>query len=904
MTQAASYILASTRIAPPRRRADLLVRSRLSERVRAALDDGARLVLLTAPAGSGKTSLLLTALGDAPNAAWLSLDADDNHPGQFLYALSAAIERATPGCEGCAAEVAAILSGGASPAGAARAAVSLLVNRIAAGRHERAVLVLDDLHVVSEPAVHAALDALIERLPDRASVVVATRHDPPLALALLRARRELFELRLPELRFTAAEADALLNGRLGLGLDQSALEAIHRRTDGWAAGLSLLAVALERGDSAGARSGRLADSEGAAHEAFAFLADEVLDQEDPFTRMFLLETSVLPELTPAACRAVTGRDDAAAILDDLYRRNLFLVRVGADGALAAGAAYRYHDLFRDFLRARMEREAPEWRRALHRRAAGVAGSPSRQIYHLLQAAAWDDAVEAILRASDGLLEAGLSAQLRELIAALPGEALERHPRLRFLLGVCAWERWDLDAARMTLTQACAALAAAGDDAGEGQALAYLSVTASTMGDFELARRVAEQALERPLPPHQRVQVLLGQAYQHLAAGDWSAARDGLDAALETVERLADARALHVLAIHFHAPLAGVPGGTRRIETFCRLVRALAQPQHRAWHAAADAQQAFLALWRQRWGEARAAAEGALATSAELGGIMWVDFEVGLVPPLCDACDGDMAGAEAGFARVLRAVEQPEAAALAASWRAVPLFALGRTRWLAGDTAGAAAALAQMRAVVNPREWPVAPVLRAMLDGLLRLSAGDFAAAHAALAEALATQERLRATVAFGDARLLAAYAYLAANRPGDALAALAPALAEHEAEGTPGLIAIMGAPIVEPLLRLAIERGRHAPFAAQILARLRPGAESAPPPDPAAGLIPESGEALTPREVEVLRLIVAGASNAAIAEQYVLSIHTVKRHVANILQKLQVGSREEAGRRARALRII
>src|SRR5688572_12000065 len=111
MTEASSYILASTRIAPPRRRADLLARARLSERLRAALDDGARLVLLTAPAGSGKTSLLLSALGDLPLVAWLSLDADDNHPGRFLYALAAAIERAIPGCEGCAAEAAAILSG-------------------------------------------------------------------------------------------------------------------------------------------------------------------------------------------------------------------------------------------------------------------------------------------------------------------------------------------------------------------------------------------------------------------------------------------------------------------------------------------------------------------------------------------------------------------------------------------------------------------------------------------------------------------------------------------------------------------------------------------------------------------------------------------------------------------------
>lgn len=893
----------ASRITPPRRRAELLVRLRLCSQVRAALDGATRLVLVSAPAGSGKTSLLVTALADHPHVAWLSLEPDDNELTPFLSVLAAAVERAVPVCAGCQAAVAAIMAGGASPDGAGRAAITLLINRIAGARLPQLALVLDDLHVVSAPPVLAALDYLIARLPDGATVVAAARQSPTLALARLRARRELLELRLPELRFTADEADELLNQRLGLGLAPTELLAILRRTDGWAAGLTLCAAALERGDSASARSGVLAADTQVAHHAFAFLADEVLDQEDPVTRMFLLETSVLAELAPAACAAITGRADAATILDDLYRRNLFLVRI--DGpTIEENVTYRYHDLFRDFLRARMEREAPQWRRELHHRAAALADRPSRAVYHYLQAEAWDEAAAAVLGAGEDLAAAGMGARLEAMIMALPEPTLSRHPRLRLLLGVCAWERWDLDTARLTLTQACAALAATGDEAGESQALAYLAVTASTMGDLALAQHTTVQALRRPLPMHLRVQLLLGRAYQRLADGDPVGVVADLDTALDSVEQSADLRALHVLATHVHAPLAGVPGGVRRTERFCRLIHALALPRHRSLQAAAEGQRAFLALWRQRWDAAHEAATRALALSGEGGGLDWIDLEVGLLPPLCAALAGDQEAAEAGFAQLLRALEQPAAAAIAEAWQVVVLFAAGRTRWLAGDRAGAETMLGQMRLAAHSREWPMAPGLRAMLTGLLRLSAGDVAAAEAVFAEACALQERLRFPVVFADARLHLASAQLAANRPGQALETLAPALAEHEAEGTPGRLAMNGAAIVEPLLRLSVERGRHAPFAAQILARLIPGAATLPGVDPTQIRLPETGATLTAREIEVLRLIAAGASNAAIAEQYVLSIHTVKRHVANILQKLQVASREEAGLRARALKLL
>ena len=227
--------LARTKLMPPRVRRDVLDRARLLRAVRGAIGE-ARLLLVAAPAGSGKTTLLAATLaqGAEYRVAWLALDDEDNDLTRFLYALVATLAQHQPSL---LEQTATLLADRTGPAQADAAAfgrhiISALVNRLA-DSPTPIVLVLDDLHVVTEPSVYTTLDYFLERLPPQITVAVGTRYDPPLALTRLRARRELVELRLHDLRFTADEVSALLNQQHGFQLSAAELATLHSRTEGW-----------------------------------------------------------------------------------------------------------------------------------------------------------------------------------------------------------------------------------------------------------------------------------------------------------------------------------------------------------------------------------------------------------------------------------------------------------------------------------------------------------------------------------------------------------------------------------------------------------------------------------------------------------------------------------------------
>ena len=309
-------VLLATKLHLPGPRPELVPRPRLTARLDEGLARG--LVLVCAPAGYGKTVLLADwARHGRQPAAWLSLDAGDNDPARFWRHAVAALDRALPGT----GERVAPLLGPPAPA-SFQGLVTALINDLAG--EEEARLVLDDYHVIGSPQVHESLAFLLEHRPAGICVVLASRSDPPLPLARLRARGQLAEIRETELRFTPAEAAELLQ-HAASALPDASVAALAARTEGWAAGLQLAALSLRGQDDATAF---VAAFTGSHRYVLDYLAEEVLDRQDKQLRTFLLETSVLDRLSGPLCDAVTGREGSQALLEAAERAGLFLDPAG------------------------------------------------------------------------------------------------------------------------------------------------------------------------------------------------------------------------------------------------------------------------------------------------------------------------------------------------------------------------------------------------------------------------------------------------------------------------------------------------------------------------------------------------------------------------------------------------
>ena len=310
-------VLLATKLHVPGTRPGFVPRPRLAERLDEGLGRG--LVLVSAPAGSGKTALLVdwARRGQRP-VAWLSLDAGDNDPARFWRHAVAALDGVRPGI---GERVGPLLGPPAPPS--FEGLVTALINELAAGPAASEVsLVLDDYHLIGSQPVHESVGFLLEHLPPGLHPVLASRADPPLALARLRARGQLVELRAAELRFTPGEAAAMLREAAGADLPDVAVAALATRTEGWAAGLQLAALSL-RGEPDVA--GFVAAFTGSHRFVLDYLAEEVLERQSEQVRTFLLETSVLERLSGSLCDAVTGRDGSQALLKQVEHAGLFLV---------------------------------------------------------------------------------------------------------------------------------------------------------------------------------------------------------------------------------------------------------------------------------------------------------------------------------------------------------------------------------------------------------------------------------------------------------------------------------------------------------------------------------------------------------------------------------------------------
>ena len=414
--------LLAMKLHAPRRRPGVVQRQRLSNRLAAA--KATSVTLVSAPAGFGKSTLLAEWFcdgdGDGSVTPWLSLDAGDNDPAVFWSYAIAAIRRAAPQI-------------GAS-ALASLQALQPLTNVVAALLNDLydladpVVVVFDDYHVIDSPDIHESVAYLIDHAPPTFHLVLASRSDPPIPLARLRARGQLLEIRAADLRFTHDEATSYLNDTMGLSLDAGDVDSLGARTEGWIAALQLAALSLQGRDDV---DRFIENFTGDDRFVVDYLVEEVLDRQPETIRSFLLQTAVLDRLTGGLCDAVTGGTHGRATLEQLDRSNLFLVALDDRRHW-----YRYHHLFADVLRARLTDEDPGLIDELHRRASdwySVNGEPAAAIEHAMAGHHVDDAARLIELAAPSMRQSRQEGTLRRWLEALPDEVFADRPVLAIAL---------------------------------------------------------------------------------------------------------------------------------------------------------------------------------------------------------------------------------------------------------------------------------------------------------------------------------------------------------------------------------------------------------------------------------------------------------------------------------------
>ena len=441
---AALGVIAATKLQPPRPRAGLVPRDALV----ALLAGGShtRLTLLSAPAGSGKTTLLtlwrLAAFETRP-FAWLSLDASDNDPVRFWTSVIESLRTVVPGA-GAAAAGALPFSGGSLD----QVVLPLLINELAEWE-QPIVLVLDDLHEITEPKVHASLAYVLEHMPETLHLALATREDPDLPLHRLRARDESVELRAGHLRFSRSEARSFLNDGLGLELAAEDVARLHERTDGWPAGLQLAGLSL-RGRTMAEPS--VEPITAGDSEIVDYLMREVLDGISDDLRVFMLHTSILDRMSGSLCDAVTRMEGSAVRLRELERRNLFTMAVDPQREW-----YRYHPVFADVLRRELVRAEPEQVGELHARAATWCAREGcaipDAISHALAAQDIDGAAELIAANWQFFFNRGWLDTVAQWLRALPEDVVRADTRLWLARIWTALDVGALDEAEPWLEQA-------------------------------------------------------------------------------------------------------------------------------------------------------------------------------------------------------------------------------------------------------------------------------------------------------------------------------------------------------------------------------------------------------------------------------------------------------------------
>jgi LuxR family maltose regulon positive regulatory protein len=866
-----------------------------------------KLTLVSAPAGFGKTTLVADWLqqGNRP-FTWLSLDEGDNEPARFLVYLAAALRRIR---DGWSQIVETALRSPQPPS--PRPVIAALINEIASSQLEL-ILALDDYHAISHSAIHEAVTLLVDHMPPTVHLVLVTRADPPLPLARLRARGQLNEIRANDLRFTVDEAGTFLNQIMDLHLAPEQIATLKARTEGWIAGLQLAALSLQ-GLGSAQDVADLVDAFAGSHRYVVdYMMEEVFGRQDAEVQGFLLQTSILDRLSGPLCDAILDQESATkgkedtlslippssggqAILEYLEGHNLFTLPLDCERRW-----YRYHHLFADLLRDRLRETQSQRIPELHRRAAvwyEHHGLMEEAVHHALKAQDYALAVRLIRQVAFSLWRFSENYTLLSWMRAMPETLVRSYAGLSVHYAAALIVSGQLEAAEPWLQSAEARLLEQPTSsivrASLGHVYRLRAYAARFLGTPADVLVFSRRALE--YTPADRADMrgvtLLHIGHAHLLNGSTSMADQALREACE-ICRAVGHPAAYLSAAHYLAQLRTYQGLLRETEGIYRAAIEFVAEQDKL--VCAGIEQVGLGDLLREWNDLEAAAEriDQGLELAQIGGDFVFLRDAYLARARLELALGDLEEALTFAHRAEQLIRHhrcPWETALVELWKA-------RLYLAQGDLAGAAA---------WARTCTLSP------DDELRFVDE---LGHVTLAQVLLAQGRLdpagRLLERLGQAAesagrwgrviqvlIVQALVRQAAGDEAGALACLERSLALAEPEGYVRTFLDAG-PGIAPLLRRALDHGMAPDYVAGLLGALAGPIPPRPPVD--QPLI----DPLTPRELEVLHLIYVGLRNQEIADQLIISLATVKRHISNIYGKLGVSHRTQAIACARELGLL
>ena len=903
--------LLATKLHRPRPTSNLVARRRLTQRLDEGLRNGHRLFLVVAPAGYGKTTLVTEWLDktDVPSA-WLSLDEADNDPLRFFtYVVAALQETLGPKLTQPLPEAFPM-----TPQ-SLEALVLPLINDLTA-LEQPILLALDDYHVITAGPVQEAMALLLRRAPPNLHLVVLTRADPPFPLPRLRVRERMTEIRDRDLRFTPEEMAAFLNSLHRLNLPAEQIAALESRTEGWAAAVQLAALSLQ-GLSAEHAAEFISAFSGSHHYIVDYLVEEVLSRQPDPVHEFLLQTSILERMCAPLCDALMGNPEigesvmgdrptrlpvhqypSQSILETLERSNLFLVSLDEERHW-----YRYHHLLLDVLRGMLQSAwQPDEIAGLHGRASdwySQNGFVADAVHHALLAGNHARAAEIVEDNAWSMVRRAELAILKEWIEALPGDSLSARPWLRIYY---AWALFfsESEAAEAQL-QAVEQQLQAGDGTAlpaemQGHIAAVRAWIAYMRGDPERAALFSRQALE--FCPQIDAAIRSGLV---AILGDGCLVQNDLPGCARAFAEAVDlARSsgnimLEVISRTSLGSLKRAMGHLREAEAIYQ--EALQIATRNKSPVAGQAYACLAHLYRE-WNDlasARLCAEKLIESSAMWGlvdGVACGHLYLALVLQ----AQGDIPGANQAIAEASQVMRQHPL-----EIRSMPWLGANRARlWLAQGKLDDARHWAGTRGLSAEGRFDLTHEVEYVVLARILLAEGRVDEATRLLSR---LEDAVESTGRYGNLVGVLVLRAIALDRQagtGSALAVLEQAVSLAQPEGYVRVFLDEGKPI-ETLLKIAITQWKDRDligYARKLLAAF--AGESV---RPTAGQAPQPG-ILSERELEVLRLIAAGCTNQAIADELVIAIGTAKRHTANIFDKLDVHNRTEAVAKARQLGLL